>query len=173
MKKDVNQIDLPLFLRQFTCKKTIEKIKLADIPYNNNSFIYTNPGHSKTIQNRSGAAAHANNQRNSSNEPSVEIKVNLNSSPESPKQDVSEQTVPEHRPDQQLPTEPIERTANEKSSNEQGLVYCFLFFESLMRIFNPINKTFDSDNSMGSEIENQMMLEAQEKRKFFEKFVTI
>ena len=94
----------------------------------------------------------------------------MNSSPESPKQDVSEQTVPEHRPEspeQQLPTEPIERTANEKSSSEQGLVYCFLFFESLMRIFNPINKTFDSDNSMGSEIENQMILEAQEKRNFF------
>ena len=137
--KDVNQIDLPLFLRQFTCKKTIQKIKLADIPYNNNSFIYTNPSNtSQSIQNRTYVAAHANDNRKSANEQSLEIKVDLNSSPDSPKQDVPDQDAAEKDvPEQDIPAqpvpsqlvEPIERTTSDKSNSDQGLVYCFLFYE--------------------------------------------
>ena len=172
----MNQIDLPLFLRQFTCKKTIQKIKLADIPYNNNSFNYaqhfTNCPNPKSIQNRS---AYAEIQRKSTNlnEPSLEIKVNLDSSPDSPKK-------PETPGRPAVPDEPIseppelsEQMANEKSNSEQGLVFCFLFQEHVLRFFKNFGKIFHSDNSMGSEIENQILIEEQEKRKFLKYIGTI
>ena len=42
-----------------------------------------------------------------------------------------------------------------------------------MVLFKNFEKKFHSDNSMGSEIENQIMLEEQEKRKFFKYIGTI
>ena len=95
----------------------------------------------------------------------------MDSSPDSPKQPDSGgpgRTVP----DEPI-SEPSEREANEKSNSEQGLVFCFLFNEHTLRFFKNFEKNFHSDNSMGSEIENQIMLEEQEKRKFFKYIGTI
>ena len=121
-----------MFLRQFTCKKTVEKIKLADIPYTNNSFLsrgiiksplYPNP---KSIQNRS---AHAER-----NEQSLVVKVNLDSSPDPPKQPES--------PGRTVPDEPISEPSetNEKSNSEQGLVFCLLFNEHVLRFSKILEK---------------------------------
>ena len=133
----MNRIELPLFLRQFTCKKTVEKIKLADIPYTNNSFLsrgiiksplYPNP---KSIQNRS---AHAER-----NEQSLVVKVNLDSSPD-PSQDPKQ---PES-PGRTVPDEPISEPSetNEKSNSEQGLVFCLLFHEHVLRFSKILEKIY-------------------------------